>query len=59
MAGSCRLVLADVVVGMNLVQVTATVEEQRRMAFAHAGSSYDEAAVVQTWKACCPSSMMA
>ena len=59
MAGSCRLVLVDVAVGKNLVQLTATVEEQRKKASANAGSSYDEAAVVQTWKAYCQSSMMA
>jgi hypothetical protein len=44
---------------MSLVQETATVEEQTKKAFARAGSSYDEAAVVQTWKTYCPSLMMA
>jgi hypothetical protein len=43
----------DVVVGMSLARVPVIAEGPRTRAFAHAGvgSSYDEAAVVQTWKA--------
>jgi hypothetical protein len=41
------------VVGRNLARVPVIAEGQRTKAFAHGGvgSSYDEAAVVQTWKA--------
>jgi hypothetical protein len=51
MADSCRLGLVGVVVGRSLVTVPAIAEELKTKAFAHVGSSYDEAAVVQTWTA--------
>jgi hypothetical protein len=48
MVGSCRSGSVGVVVGMTPVRGQANAEEQKTKAFAHAGSSYDEAAVAQT-----------
>jgi hypothetical protein len=48
MVGSCRSGSVGVVVGTTLVRWQASAEEQKTRAFAHAGSSYDEAAVAQT-----------
>lgn len=60
MAGSCMLVLVGVVAGTTPGPMPATAEEQKTMrASAGAGSSYDEAAVVQTLEAYFPRWMMA
>jgi hypothetical protein len=62
MAGSCRLELVDVAVGMNLGLKTETDEErQTKQESVSVGSSYDVAAVaaVLTSKAYLTRSMMA
>ena len=52
MADSCRSVSAGVAAGKNPGRVQGTVGELKMIqALVSAGSSYDETAVVQTWKA--------